>query len=734
MAINPSINRSVETVSSPNTAASAVNNPQAADDASLLNAGQRIGDLASGLTNPAPDGDNNFKDTYLALARADMEVSETEMVIYDGMYSNYQSKLHGVRSQIAGLEGEIAQKATQISQESAKTEIKTEINNNGNAVFTTHGGFTIETDTNKGGHQTWIRNAEGETMAHIWGDPHVDLNADGVDDFHFGDNSSFMLEDGSEVFLNTQNVAGTDAAGGYTHSKVFFTTGVYVKAGDNIVQTGDDTKDDGNRETGFRTGVAASEMNIGKDEDGAAVFGLDSSGAAHIQDSDGTWNQLEDESWDGYLNNASFNDQHGADSNFSPEAIMSNSQIADIQADKDAMEQAVVALQGEEETLVANTLQYDFLRKEAEESYDSAVSDYERYEAMDDSGFEDNDETRFNAEQKSLELVNRTANIGEYLHANTELVDDETKTILDDSSSVYSSIEQGALSEMEQDQTDFNRGEYRNEGLMDTHDNLDTVMSMLTSINLVVEASDFEEASIEYDNLQAAGNDQFSQGIADFNGAVDNSMTAINEMDSNGFSDAINGANEILNNLELHAETGGVSIDYQDLQRVYDIDFENPPADSDLGNAGIFLTQAQTQSDLNINIALKDDLNNQFNEFIELDTDLARASADDVNLQIGMTDNLIDFNQSSSDTINGIIDNITVDFGDISSEDAFQLYEVHKADQVDFLDQKTQFEALDTDLARASAEDMNLYISVNDKVISELEKQYGFSPDQLTDS
>ena len=236
MAITPSISDAVQIVSTPGSVTGTQTGSQATETY-VNNSLTNISSLSDVLiVDPALDGDNTIKETFMSLAQTDIDLSSAELVVYDGEYSFSQTELFGVRSQLNNKRAALQTLEGQLTSETVKTEIKTEINDAGNAVFTTSCGFEIETDVNQGGNQTWIRNAECETMAHICGDPHVDLNYYGVDDFHFGDNSSFMFEDGTEIFLNTENVAGTDEAGSYTHSKVFFTTGVYVKAGDNIIQ------------------------------------------------------------------------------------------------------------------------------------------------------------------------------------------------------------------------------------------------------------------------------------------------------------------------------------------------------------------------------------------------------------------------------------------------------------------------------------------------------------------
>ncbi len=87
---------------------------------------------------------------------------------------------------------------------------------------------------------------------------------------------------------------------------------------------------------------------------------------------------------------------------------------------------------------------------------------------------------------------------------------------------------------------------------------------------------------------------------------------------------------------------------------------------------------------------------------------------------------------STNERVSSIADQLAIDFGDISEDEAFELYDNHKGYQEDIGIQKAEFEAIDTDLARESWNNLNIYDNVNNKIVSELEKQYGFSPDELT--
>ena len=53
-----------------------------------------------------------------------------------------------------------------------------------------------------------IYNSNGQQITRIWGDPHVNENGGG-DNWHFGNNSTFVLTDGTKICLDTeQNASG----------------------------------------------------------------------------------------------------------------------------------------------------------------------------------------------------------------------------------------------------------------------------------------------------------------------------------------------------------------------------------------------------------------------------------------------------------------------------------------------------------------------------------------------
>jgi len=74
---------------------------------------------------------------------------------------------------------------------------------NADGSITTPGGYTIMND---GGHQWRIKDPSGlETK--IFGDPHVDEGNDGTVDWHFNQDGTFILPDGTKIFCDTDKVS-----------------------------------------------------------------------------------------------------------------------------------------------------------------------------------------------------------------------------------------------------------------------------------------------------------------------------------------------------------------------------------------------------------------------------------------------------------------------------------------------------------------------------------------------
>ena len=197
---------------------------------------------------------------------------------------------------------------------------------NGAAMITTEGGYTIVTDTNKGGHRTSIYDDTGERITFVSGDPHVDDDkAVGGYDWHFGNDSTFILDDGTEIYFNTEVWRGGAGHQRNDERDIYLTNGLYIISGDDVFHTGKDMSDRSPREREFKkmdmTAIefdAVHADNIG-DEDGAATFAYSQEanngrGGWSVLTNEGSFEDIAYESWGNYTRgNSSFEGQYAGD-------------------------------------------------------------------------------------------------------------------------------------------------------------------------------------------------------------------------------------------------------------------------------------------------------------------------------------------------------------------------------------------------------------------------------------
>ena len=191
------------------------------------------------------------------------------------------------------------------------------------SFFVTESGFTILTDTNVGGHQTDIYDNTGKMITRIWGDPHVGDGTTAASgwNWHFGNDSTFILPDGTEIMFNTE---------GNASNNVYVTTGLYIKSGNDVYQTGQDfgTKTTGVASDGTRNSsitklaMSATEFDAryadaGAAANGAGVFAWTKSankgaGGWAILTDGGIFQDVKNEAWGDYLkaDGASFKGQY----------------------------------------------------------------------------------------------------------------------------------------------------------------------------------------------------------------------------------------------------------------------------------------------------------------------------------------------------------------------------------------------------------------------------------------
>ncbi len=150
------------------------------------------------------------------------------------------------------------------------------------AVVITPAGYTIEMKD----HEVIIFDDKGAVETRIWGDPHVNERGGG-DNWHFGNDSTFILPDGTKLCLDTKE----------TSPGVFVTVGVDVLNGSERYHygVGDDAGMKRDAEVwDLAHADAAADAHAG-------VFALQDNGEWAIMAQDGKFYDITDETWDDYL-------------------------------------------------------------------------------------------------------------------------------------------------------------------------------------------------------------------------------------------------------------------------------------------------------------------------------------------------------------------------------------------------------------------------------------------------
>jgi len=435
----------------------------------------RIAETREILNSPREDGANTLKSINIEQAYMDVSLSQTELIVYDGELSSANIELQGVRSQISS-------KKTELAAEEAKTEIKTSINANGEAEFITHSGMKIVTDTNKGGHTTKVYNPAGEQLMQIEGDPHVNMlkDADGNNgyDFHFGDDSTLKLEDGTELTFNTTET-GKDTG-------IFYTTGIYVRAGDNVKHTGEATAG-GARRADIASVDKNSYSRGGETAKGSVTMGLKGDGQILMQTGD-QWNEIKDESWDGYLQDKTFTDQKGAAVDFKPQTIKGADGLSALKLEITQLEKKETGYQSRVAALTP-------LKSGSESNLDAANAALANFLSMDDSEFVDNGENRKDVEQKSLDLSKRANNLGVFV---------SKSSLVGAGDVAQSGIDQAAMiSDGVSADRKFrsNEVDYTDKGLEHSATRNDKTADLIDTLAGLAEVGSFEEKSLANDEL-----------------------------------------------------------------------------------------------------------------------------------------------------------------------------------------------------------------------------------------
>jgi hypothetical protein len=228
--------------------------------------------------------------------------------------------------------------------------------------FKTSGGFIIASGPES--QDTGIYDSQGRMMSLIWGDPHVnEFNPETgahTGQWHYNDDSTFILPDGTKLSMNSLR--------GSNH--VTLNRGLYIKDGDQVATVGmqfakgRDTKDltdDTEGETLAKIKIFnnASEWDAstvdaqasGK-RNGTFAWVESKNQWAKMDDETGRFKDLNDETWDSYLNR-------------SDDSLAVNSQV------KITREQILASLDGKHIKMFENIQKANFgdLQFELEEAF-----------------------------------------------------------------------------------------------------------------------------------------------------------------------------------------------------------------------------------------------------------------------------------------------------------------------------------------------------------------------------
>ena len=150
------------------------------------------------------------------------------------------------------------------------------------AVVITPAGWTIEMK----GHEVIIYDNAGKQNTRIWGDPHVN-EGEGGDNWHFGNDSTFVLPDGTKLCLDTKE----------TKPGVYFTVGVDILCGSERYHYGEGG-DQGMTEDAIEWDAEHADS---AEDAHAGVFALQDNGEWAILADDGNFYDITDETWSQYL-------------------------------------------------------------------------------------------------------------------------------------------------------------------------------------------------------------------------------------------------------------------------------------------------------------------------------------------------------------------------------------------------------------------------------------------------
>ncbi|HBR96607.1 MAG TPA: hypothetical protein DD979_04420 [Gammaproteobacteria bacterium] len=147
-----------------------------------------------------PGAHNALRHQVSKLDEASDKIAKTNRYTYAGDLSKYFDEA-------ASASAEVTDNLENLLNPTPDPSSKTWEVDKANRKITLDNGYTIELSNNK---QQWTLKDKDGNVTRVWGDPHVDEDGDGDTDWDFKRDSTFVLEDGTKISVETAPWKGGD--------------------------------------------------------------------------------------------------------------------------------------------------------------------------------------------------------------------------------------------------------------------------------------------------------------------------------------------------------------------------------------------------------------------------------------------------------------------------------------------------------------------------------------------
>jgi hypothetical protein len=433
---------------------------------------------------------------------------------------------------------------------------------------------------------------------------------------------------------------------------------------------------------------------------GSVTMGLKGDGQILMQTGN-QWNEIKDESWDGYLKDKTFGDQKGAAVDFKPQTIKGADGLSALKLEITQLEKKET---GHQSKIAALTP----LKSGAESNLDAANSNLANFSSMDDSEFVDNEESRQNVEQKSLDLSKRANNLGVFMSRSSLVgAGDVAQSGIDQAAM----ISDGVAADRRLRGNEF---DYTDKGLEHSATRNDKTADLIDTLADLAEVGSFEEKSVANDELPQT---TLAQGMTNYNNTFDNLFGSV-EAGTKSVTAAQNQLKVLGEDLVDNTDT--ITMKYED----FVLDSNNSSPEDAATNPVIRLAQLNFFQESNENTLI--DLENQKSEALSLDTAAGGVSSAALTKEIATTKNLLTLQGDATGVMGQLVDKVQIDFGDMNKEQAKLLYDTTLNTLGDLENQQSTALSLDTGAGEISTYALNLEVKLEKHVVEELERQFGF--------